>query len=217
MSASVFTDVEVREQIIEVGRKMYERGFVASNDGNISAKNRDGDIWMTPTGVSKGELTHDMLVKIDGAGNMLEGSRKISSETKMHLRLYSDREDILAVTHAHCVAATSFAIARIPLNCRVYPEALVNLGDVPVAEYATPGSWDVPESVSPYAKAGYRAVLLANHGPLTWGRDLREAFFRLEALENLAKITLNLRMLGGGVEITDEQIAKLGVVLPKLG
>lgn len=209
------TDAEARDAIISIGRRMYEKGFVASNDGNISVKTDDG-IWMTPSGVSKGELTPDILVKIDCDGNIIEGSRKISTETAMHLRIYKENGDICAVTHAHPPASTAFAIARIPLDCRCYPEALVNLGEVPVAEYAAPGSGGVPDSVAPYVKAGFKCVLLANHGAVTWGRDPGEAWFRLEALENFAKISIFTHILGGGVRLTDVQLNELGIVPPVL-
>jgi L-fuculose-phosphate aldolase len=197
---------DARTAIIDTGRRMYERGFVASNDGNISVRISDNLILITPTGVSKGEMTPDMLVILDLDGNIIDGSRKVSSETAMHLRLYRENIAIGAVTHAHPAAATAFAIARIPLDKPVYPEALVILGEVPVASYATPGTSEVPESVAPYANT-HRAVLLANHGALTWGKDLHEAWFRLESLENYAKILMYSRfILKAAEELTpDEQ------------
>jgi L-fuculose-phosphate aldolase len=196
---------ESRAAIIDIGRRMYERGFVASNDGNISVRISENLILITPTGVSKGEMTPDMLVLLDLDGNIIEGSRRVSSETAMHLRLYRENSAIGAVTHAHPAAATAFAIARIPLDKPIYPEALVILGEVPVAAYATPGTAEVPDSVAPYANT-HRAVLLANHGALTWGKDLHEAWFRLESLENYAKISMySLFILKAAEELTPEQ------------
>ena len=133
----------------------------------------------------------------------------------MHLRVYREDDSVGAVVHAHSPAAVAFAIARLPLDCSVYPEALVNLGNVPVTEYATPGTLDVPESLAPFVKRGFHAALLANHGPVCWGKDITEAWYRLEALEGFAKISLYLRQLGSGVALTDEEIKKLGVELPK--
>lgn len=196
---------EARAAIIDTGRRMYERGFVASNDGNISVRIADNLILITPTGVSKGEMSSDMLIIIDLDGNIVEGSRGKSSESAMHLRLYRENSDIGAVAHAHPAAATAFAVAHIPLDKPVYPEALVILGEVPVAPYATPGTLEVPESIAPFANT-HRAVLLANHGALTWGKDLHEAWFRLESLENYAKIYMYSRfILKSAVELTTEQ------------
>lgn len=183
------TEEEARSAIIDTGRRMYSKGFVASNDGNISVRLSEELILMTPTGVSKGEMEPDMLITVDLGGTVRSGSLRASTETAMHLRLYSENSEIGAVTHAHPPASTAFAIARIPLDKPVYPEALVILGEVPVAPFAVPGTGEVPDSVAPFAKT-HRALLLANHGALTWGADLHQAWFRLESLENYAKIML---------------------------
>ncbi len=176
--------------MIDVGDKMYLRGFVAANDGNLSV--RYGDFaWVTPTGVSKGGMREDMFIKLRIAdGAQVEGSRKPSSEVKMHLRLYRENPDIGAVVHAHPLYATSFAIARRPLDAPIYPAAMMNLGTVPVADYAPPGSEGVADSVAPFAK-DYRALLLANHGALTWAGDILKAWYRMEELENFAHIAFN--------------------------
>jgi len=192
------SDNEACEQICSVGRKMYERGFVASNDGNISVRVADG-IWITPTGVSKGSLTPDMLLKLDGEGNILSGSGKKSTETGMHLRLYKENHDIMAITHAHPPFATSFAVARIPLDRHVYPEALTVVGEIPLAPFAYPGTPAVADSVAPFAKT-HNALLLANHGALSWGENLNQAWFRLESTENFAKIYFFSQFLPGGAK-----------------
>lgn len=197
---------EARAAIVDIGRRMYERGYVAANDGNISVRLSDNHILITPTGVSKGDLTPEMLLIVDSEGNIIKGTGCISSESPMHLCLYSYNPHIAAVVHAHPVAATAFAVARIPLDKAVYPESLVLLGDVPLAPYATPGTLEVPQSIAPFAKT-HRALLLANHGVLAWGRDLREAWFRLDALENYAKIYMCSRfILNSAAELSvDEQ------------
>ena len=175
--------------MIDVGNKMYLRGFVAANDGNLSV--RCGDtLWVTPTLVSKGGMTEDMFVKLDLDGNILEGTRKPSSEIKMHLRLYRENPEIGAVVHAHPLYSTTFAIARIPLDQPIYPASMMNLGPVPVADYAPPGSYGVADSVAPYAR-DCRALLLANHGALTWARDILTAWYRMEELENYAHLVFN--------------------------
>lgn len=183
------SDMEAKDTIIEIGKRMYQRDFVAANDGNISIKVSENEIWTTPTGVSKGFMTKDMLVKMNMDGKILIGNSKPSSEVKMHIRVYKENKDVMAVTHAHPPIATSFAIAGICLDKAVLPEAVVNLGTVPIAHYAKPGSGEVPESIAPYCKE-YNAVLLANHGALTWGSSGIEAYYRLESLEYYAKILM---------------------------
>lgn len=202
-------DIEVIEQIIATGNKMYDKGFVVSNDGNISMKSDDGNIWVTPTMVSKGGMTPNMMIKMTIDGELITGNRKPSTEVAMHLCLYKENPTINAVVHAHPVTATSFAVAGIALDKPIYPEALVNLGKVPVAKYAQPGTLEVPESIKPYCNT-HKGLLLANHGALTWGNNLTEAWFRMEALENYAKIMLNTYyIIGKANELTDNQVNKL--------
>jgi len=184
-----YSDLEAREMICEIGRRVYNRNYIAANDGNISVKVGVNEIWTTPTGVSKGYMTPDMMVKMDLSGKVLAGKLKPSSEVKMHLRVYNENQEVNAVVHAHPPVATSFAIAGIPLDKPVLPEAIVLLGIVPVAPYALPGTQEVPDSIAPYCKT-HNAVLLANHGALTWGRDLMEAYFRMESLEHYATILM---------------------------
>ena len=174
------TDAEAKAQIIEAGLKIYQRGLVAANDGNLSVRVGENALWVTPTGVSKGFMTEDMLVKLDLDGNVLAGTRKASSETKMHLRIYQENPDVRAVVHAHPPAATAFAAAGIPLDRPVLQEAVVQLGTVPVAPYCR----------------DYRALLLEYHGAVTWGETMERAYFRLECLEQMANVTLHLKTLG---------------------
>lgn len=197
------TEKKLIADMIDVGNKMYLRGFVAANDGNLSVRCPDGEsALVTPTGVSKGGMTEDMFIKVrisDGA--VLEGTRKASTESKMHLRLYRENPDIGAVVHAHPLYATSFAIARQPLDAPIYPAAMMNLGTVPVADYSPPGTEGVAEAVAPFAKE-YRALLLASHGALTWAGDILTAWYRMEELENYAHITFNtLYVMKQAVEV----------------
>lgn len=208
---------EAKKQIVEMGRRMYAKGFVAANDGNISCRTGPNEVICTPTGVSKGFLTPNMLVTVDMKGKVLSGTMTPSSEIKMHLRVYNEKPEILAVTHAHPIAATSFAIAGIPLDKAVLPEQVVILGSVPIAKYALTGSQEVPDSIAPYLK-DYNAVLLANHGALTWGRSIEEAFFRLEEVEYFAQITLNVyTLLGRANELSCDQVEQLMGVREKFG
>ena len=203
------TDAQARAEILEVGRRMYERGFVAANDGNISCRISDTRFWITPTGVSKLDLDEKTLVLMDIDGKVIGGGGKPSSEAGMHLRVYRENPQVRAICHAHPPVATSFAVAGIGLHQAILPEAVVNLGPVPVADYATPGSEGVAESVAPFCR-DYRAVLLANHGALTWGRHLMEALWRMESLEHYAKILLTTAHIIGKVNgLQEKQLKEL--------
>lgn len=216
-SFKYLSDYEAKKQIIAIGRRMYDKGFVASNDGNISCRVGPNTIWTTPTGVSKGFMTPDMLVKMNFDGKVLMGKLKPSSEVKMHLRVYNENPDVMAVTHAHPPVATSFAIAGISLDRAILPEAVVNLGSVPIAHYATPGSQDVPDSIAPYCNT-HNAVLLANHGALSWGKDLTEAYHRLESLEYYATVLMYTgRIIGRANELSCSQVNELIDIREKLG
>ena len=203
------TDREAKTLLLEAGRRLYERGFVASNDGNMSVLVSAGTLWTTPTGVSKGFMTEDMLVKTDLAGTVLEGTRKPSSELKMPRRVYQENPDLRAAVHAPPPAATSFAIAGLPLDRPILPEAIVQLGTIPVAPYAEPGTQAVPDSIAPFCR-DYGGVLLANHGALTWGYDLTQAYYRMETLEYYAQVTINsVFLLGRANALTGEQVERL--------
>ena len=197
-----------RDLICRIGRLLYDRGYVAANDGNISV--RCGDrLVMTPSGVSKGRMTPDMLLVTDLEGNVLEGNRHPTSEGKMHLAVYRHRPDVRAVVHAHPPVSTAFAACRKGLETPYLAELVVGLGTVPCTpEFAMLSTEEVPESVVPYLP-DHNAVLLANHGSLTWGGDLWEAFDRMETVEHTAKIVLNIQTLGGGVPLTEEEVACL--------
>jgi L-fuculose-phosphate aldolase len=212
-----YSDNEAKEIICEIGRRMYNRNYVAANDGNISVKVGPNEIWTTPTGVSKGFMTPDMMVKMDLSGNVLFGKLKPSSEVKMHLRVYNENAEVHGVVHAHPQVATSFAVAGISLDQPVLPEAIVLLGNVPVAPYALPGTQEVPDSIAPYCKT-HNAVLLANHGALTWGRDLMEAYFRMESLEHCATILMySNNMLKKANELNTSQVADLIKIRESMG
>lgn len=216
-SFKYLSDYEAKKQIIAIGKRMYDKGFVASNDGNISCRVGPNTIWTTPTGVSKGFMTPDILVKMNFDGKVLMGKLKPSSEVKMHLRVYNENPDVMAVTHAHPPVATSFAIAGISLDRAILPEAVVNLGSVPIAHYATPGSQDVPDSIAPYCNT-HNAVLLANHGALSWGKDLTEAYHRLESLEYYATVLMYTgRIIGRANELSCSQVNELIDIREKLG
>ena len=197
-----------RETLCKICGLLYDRGYVVGHDGNVSIRVGSRQILITPSGVSKGRLTPDMLVLCDLEGNVLTGSLHPSSEIAMHLLVYRERPDVAAVVHAHPPVSTAFSICRRPLSEHYLIETISGLGEVPVAPFATPYTPEVPESIRPYV-AGHSAVLLANHGALTWGRDLWEAFDRMEILEQTAKIHAQVHQLGGGVELTEAQARTL--------
>ena len=211
------TAKQARKAILDIGQRMYVRNFVAANDGNISIKTGDNEVWATPTGVSKGYMKKKMLVKVDLEGNLLEGTYRPSSELKMHLRAYRENSDIRAVCHAHPPVCTCYAIAGIPLSSPVLAEAVITLGDVPVAPYAELGSEAVPDVVAPYCHT-HNGVLLANHGAVTWAEDPYAAYYRLESMEYYAKILLITdKILGRQNQLTKEQIEALLAMREKFG
>ncbi|MCL2678598.1 MAG: class II aldolase/adducin family protein [Clostridiales bacterium] len=211
------TDGEARKLILEIGRRMYLKNFVAANDGNISCKVEGDAIWVTPSGVSKGFMEEATLVKMRLDGSILSrGPLEPSSETKMHLRIYRENPRIMGVTHAHPPVCTSFAVAGLSLDKEIYAEALVNLGKVPCLPYETPGSQAAADAVALYCR-DYSALLLGNHGAVTWGKSLLEAFFRLEALEHYAAILLNTSYIIGKTNSLDpRQQRELQAIREKL-
>ena len=200
---------EEREAVCRVGKLLYDRGYVAANDGNISVKVAEDRLLITPSGVSKGRMTPEMLLVTDLDGTVVEGDRHPSSEGKMHLEVYRGRPDVNAVVHAHPPVSTAFAVCRRGLETPYLSELVAGLGQVPcTTSFAMLSTEEVPESVRPYL-ADHNALLLANHGALAWGGDLWEAFDRLETVEHTAKIVLNAQLLGGGIPLTEEEVERL--------
>jgi len=188
---------ELRKQIVEVGRRIWLRGYVAANDGNITVLLNDNEVLTTPTGVSKGFMTTDMIIKCDRQGNVINKNTKYrpSSELKMHLEVYKERPDVRSVVHAHPTYATSFAVAGIPLDKCVLPEAIIVIGAVPIAPYGLPSTSEIPDRIRPYIKNS-DAILLENHGALTLGSDLFNAYYKMETLEHTASIVWKAIQLG---------------------
>jgi L-fuculose-phosphate aldolase len=198
----------LRADIVEVGRRMYARGYTASNDGNISVRLGPERLLMTPKSVCKGFMTPDMMCITDLEGRKLQGDRDPSSEMLMHLEVYRQRPDAQAVVHAHPPTATGFAVAGIPLDRAVLAEVLTTLGSIPIAEYATPSTRELPEAVRKYIKA-HDGMLLANHGALTVGADLYGAYYKMETIEHFAKISLVARLLGRENLLSREEVMRL--------
>ncbi|MGL5414241.1 MAG: class II aldolase/adducin family protein [Clostridium sp.] len=202
--------MELREQICDVCHKMWQQGWVAANDGNVSVKLDDGTFLATPTGISKSFITPEKLVHIDENGNILDGEEgaKPSSEIKMHLRCYKEREDVKSVVHAHPPTATGFAVAHLDLDRYTMIETVIAIGAIPVTPYGTPSTYEVPDSIAPYLQE-HDVLLLENHGALAVGTDLINAYYRMETLELYAKISLVAHLLGGEKEIERKNIDRL--------
>ena len=183
------TERELREDIVQVGRLVYQKGWVAANDGNISIRLDQDRLLCTPTGVSKGMMDPDDLIICDMQGHKLVGKKERTSEILMHLTVYQMRPDIKAVVHAHPPVATGFATAGKPLNQALLPEVIIGLGCVPLAEYGLPGTPELTDPMLPYIPK-YDAILMANHGAVCYGEDVFKAFFKMETVEHYARIAL---------------------------
>lgn len=198
----------LREQIVDIGARLYSRGYVVAADGNISVRLGDGTILTTPSGLCKGTLEPGQLILVDADGEVLEGSLKPSSEIKMHLEAYRRRPDINAIVHAHPPISTGFSCAGEPLDKAILAEVILTLGCVPIARYGTPSTEQVAESIRELI-AVHDGILLANHGALTVGPDLMNAYFKMETIEHFAKISLVTRILGRENVLTAEKVGEL--------
>ena len=201
---------QIKQEICDVCHKMWQLGWVAANDGNVSVRLPDGTFLATPTGISKSFITPEKLVRINENGEVLEGLEgyRPSSEIKMHLRCYRERPDIGGVVHAHPPTATGYAVANKPLDDYSMIETVIAIGSVPVTPYGTPSTDEVPEAITPYLQE-HDVMLLQNHGALTVGADVLTAYYRMETLELFAKISLTAHLLGGAQELSRANIDRL--------
>ena len=211
-------EFEIKKQMCEIGRRVYDRGMVAANDGNFSVKLNDNEFLCTPTGVSKGFMTPEFICKVNAKGEVLQANKgyRPSSEIKMHMRVYKERPDVKSVVHAHPLYATSFAIAGIPLTQPIMPEAIITLGCVPIAKYGTPSTEEIPDAVSEYLQS-FDAVLLENHGALSFSDSLLSAYYKMESLEFYARLLYQANMLGGPQELSEAQVQKLYEIRKQMG
>lgn len=210
------TLLEHRLSICEVGRWMYERGWVASNDGNISIRLEDGCLLATPTGISKGRMQPEDLIICSMEGEKLEGTRAVTSEIAMHTTVYSMRPDVCAVVHAHPPVSTGFAVAGRALTLAILPEVIVGLGCVPLAGYGLPGTPELTEGMVPYIPK-YDALLMANHGAVCYSSDVHSAYYKMETVEHCARITLVAELLGGPKVLPREEVNKLFAARERYG
>jgi L-fuculose-phosphate aldolase len=202
------TEREYRQDIVEVGKLVYQKGWVASNDGNISIRLDAERILATPTGVCKGMMQPDDLIILDHQGQKIEGRLQATSEILMHLTIYKLRPDVQAVVHAHPPVATGFATCGRPLSQALLPEVILALGCVPLAAYGLPGTPALTEPMLPLIPK-YDAILMANHGAVCYGEDVWKAFFRMETVEHFARVNLVAELLGGPNVLPREEVHKL--------
>lgn len=200
-----------RRDILHVCRCLYQRGLVAGTDGNVSVRLSKDRILATPTGMSKGFLEADDLVVCDLSGRQVQGKRRLTTEIKIHLAAYTQRQDVCAVVHAHPPHATAFAVARKVPEEKLMPEAYITVGKVALTRYGTPSTEELEDSIRPVVK-DHDTVLLANHGAMTLGRDVLAAYHRMEALEQLARISLLTQLLGGAQHLNADEIARLEAI-----
>jgi L-fuculose-phosphate aldolase len=208
------TEQQHREEIVRFGKLLHQAGLVAATDGNLSVRLRNGAILCTPTLMSKGLMQPEDLVIVDLEGKKLSGTRGVSSEIAMHLLIYGKRPDIGAVVHAHPPTATGFAAAGLALDCALCAELIVTLGSVPLASYETPGTPELAEALAPLV-ADHEAILMANHGVVTYGVDLLNAYMNMETVEHFAKIALVTHMLGKQQPLSDQHVSKLREIRTK--
>jgi len=207
----MLTRSDIAQQIVLISHRLYEKGFVSATDGNVSARLANGNILTTPTSMNKGRVGMSDLVEVTIEGRPVTLSRQASTELDMHLFIYLQRSDIQAVVHAHPVYATGFAAARIPLTECVFPEVVVGLGAIPLARYATPSTDEVADSLAPFVKHA-DAILLCNHGVVTYGKDLDDAYFKMEKVEHVAHMTFVARMLGGPRPLSGADVERLRAI-----
>jgi L-fuculose-phosphate aldolase len=208
MSTKSNSEGELKADICEVGKRLYERRYIAAQEGNLSIRLSENEILATPAGVCKGFLTPDMIVTCDLSGKELAGDLRVSTEIQMHLTVYETRSDVAAIVHAHPPTSTGFAVAGVPLNRAVLAEVVVTLGCVPLAEYGTPSTRELAESVKRLVRMS-DGLLLSNHGALTVGKDLFDAYYKMEVIEHFAEVSLVSRILGGERLLSREEVSRL--------
>jgi L-fuculose-phosphate aldolase len=197
----------LRAEIVEVGRRLYDKGLITAAEGNVSVR-VEGGLLVTAGGVSKGFLTPELVVETSEDGRGPEGGPRVSSEIAMHVAIYRRRPEVRAIVHAHPPAATAFAVAHLPLDQPLLAECVLLLGPVPLVPYAPPSTRDLADAVGA-AFFEANAVLLANHGAVAVGETLSRAHQRMETLEHLARITLLTRLLGQATPLSPEDVEGL--------
>lgn len=212
----MISEFQIRQQICEIGHRMWLRGYTAGNEGNISYRLSKDQVLCTPTMISKGFMKPGDLCKVDMTGKQIEGTKRRTSEILLHLRIYKAREDIKAIIHSHPPHLTAFAIARREIPLCIIPEMELIVGHVPIAEYATPGTDELAQSILQFVDNA-NTVLLANHGVVCWAKDVEDAFFKLEVADSYCRVLLLAAQLGGATQIPEHQVKDLLKIKQSLG
>jgi L-fuculose-phosphate aldolase len=212
----MLNEFKLKEQICEIGRRVYARGFAAANDGNISYRLNEKEVVCTPTMICKGFMKPEDMCKVDLEGKQIAGTRKRSSEILLHLSVYKNRPDVKAVVHCHPPHATAFAVAGVPIPQCILPEVEVFLGDVPMAVYDTPGTQKFADTIVPHLKAS-NTIILANHGTVTFGPDLEKAYWNSEIIDAYCRILILARQLGNVNYLSPPQTKELLDLKKRLG
>lgn len=199
---------KIKQDICEIGRRLYNKGFAAANDGNITVRISDNEVLCTPTMHSKGFLKTEDICTMDMTGKQTSGIKKRSSEALLHLEIYKKRADIKSVVHCHPPHATAFAIAREPIPQCVLPEVEVFLGDVPITRYETPGGKAFAETILPFVDKT-NVIILANHGTVSYGLDVEQAFWWTEILDAYCRMLMLARQLGNVSYFTENEEREL--------
>ncbi|MCK6457396.1 MAG: class II aldolase/adducin family protein [Phycisphaerae bacterium] len=210
------TDWPLRREIVEIGRRIHERGFVAATDGNISCRTGGGHLLITGSGTALGELKPEDIVEVAPDGRIVSGVRAPSSEMALHLAVYRQRPDVQAVVHAHPPVATGFSFAGESLAQCVIPEVVLIFGTIPTTRYATPSSEEGPQVIRELIR-DHDALILERHGSLTVGKSLRDAYHKLEKVEHAALVTLIARLLGKVIPLSGDELARLAAIGQKYG
>ncbi len=210
------SEFKIREQLCDIGRRIWTKGFCAGNEGNHSYRLGDNKFLCTPTGISKGNLKPDDICLVDGAGKQLAGRLKRSSEFLMHAAIYKARPDVVAVIHSHPPHATAFAIAGVELPTCIHPEAEVFLGPVAMAKYVTPGDQRLADSILPHVQ-GANTVLMGNHGVVCFDTDLEQCYYKLEIVDAYSRILLLAKQLGNVNPLGATEMVELIKLKAKFG
>lgn len=209
-------DHELKEDICEIGRRVYDKGFAAANDGNISIRVGENEVLCTPTMICKGFMTPEDICAVDLDGNQIAGDRKRTSEILLHLTIMKHRPDIRAAVHCHPPHATAFAVAREPIPQCVLPEVEVFMGEVPMAPYETPGGQKFADTVIPFLESS-NTIILNNHGTISFGKDLMDAYWKTEILDAYCRILLLAKQLGPIHYFTERETRELLDLKKRLG
>ncbi len=200
--------MSIKKRLVEICHLVYSKGFVAAQDGNLSVKINDHRFLITRSGICKGEVTEEDILEIDNNGNVIEGKGKVSTEYKIHLFAYKNRKEINSVVHCHPSFATAFSVSGQTLTDNVFPEVILTIGKVPLCDYGTPSTEELPNSLKPYIEHAW-AFLLKNHGAVTIGKTLDDAFFKMDKLEHTAKTLFISKLLGKVDRIPKDKVMEL--------